>query len=324
MADEFAPTLENVVNNKVRFEFSKDALLNKLRRSNGSSVVSTCIRTVNVYIFELGGKGGVGKTTTSCSLAIQLAKSRESVLLISTDPAHNLSDAFNQKFSKEATNVNGFDNLSAMEIDPSAALTEMVQSNEDSDSNGLNSFVQDLAFAIPGVDEAMGFAEIMKYVNSQQYSCIVFDTAPTGHTLRFLSFPTVLSKALEKISSLSGRFGGLINNFTGMMGGGANAQEDIFAKLESMRTTIDEVNTQFKNADLTTFVCVCIAEFLSIYETERLIQELSTYGIDTSNIVINNLLLLPQDDQGNSRSNCDRCLARDGTQKKYLAEADDL
>ncbi|TIA92497.1 hypothetical protein E3P99_00546 [Wallemia hederae] len=299
MTSEFEPTLENVVNNKTL-----------------KWIFCGCI-------FEIGGKGGVGKTTTSCSLAIQLAKTRESVLLISTDPAHNLSDAFNQKFSKEATKVNGFDNLSAMEIDPSAALTEMVQSQEN-DSNGINNFVQDLAFAIPGVDEAMGFAEIMKYVNSQQYSCIVFDTAPTGHTLRFLSFPTVLSKALEKISSLSGRFGGLINNFTGMMGGGANAQEDIFAKLEGMRTTIDQVNTQFKNADLTTFVCVCIAEFLSIYETERLIQELSTYGIDTSNIVINNLLMLPQDDQGKSISSCDRCLARDATQKKYLAEADDL
>lgn len=274
------------------------------------------------WIF-VGGKGGVGKTTTSCSLAIQLAKVRRSVLLISTDPAHNLSDAFSQKFGKEARLIDGFTNLSAMEIDPNGSIQDLLAGQgEDNpaDIGGMGGMMQDLAFAIPGIDEAMSFAEVLKQVKSLSYETIIFDTAPTGHTLRFLQFPSVLEKALAKISQLSSQYGPLLNGFLGSNGTLPNGQNlnEMMEKLETLRETISEVNTQFKDENLTTFVCVCIPEFLSLYETERMIQELATYGIDTHCIVVNQLLF-PK-----PGSDCEQCNARRRMQKKYLDQIEEL
>ncbi|BBN01311.1 arsenite/tail-anchored protein-transporting ATPase [Marchantia polymorpha subsp. ruderalis] len=264
------------------------------------------------WIF-VGGKGGVGKTTCSSMLAVQLAKVRPSVLIISTDPAHNLSDAFRQKFTRSPTVVQGFSNLYAMEVDPT------VESDELDQFEGMGGFVSELANAIPGIDEAMSFAEMLKLVQTLDYSVVVFDTAPTGHTLRLLQFPSTLEKGLGKMMGLKNKFGGLISQVSRMFGTGDEfGEENIMGKLESMKAVIERVNEQFRNADLTTFVCVCIPEFLSLYETERLVQELARFEIDTHNIIINQVLF--KEDASDSKL----LQARIRMQQKYLDQFHDL
>merc|ERR1711879_988136 len=114
----------------------------------------------------------------------------------------------------------------------------------------------------------MSFAELMKRVQNKQHSVIVFDTAPTGHTLRLLSFPDVLNKAFEKFDGLRQKFGGLFSQVSGMLGnmggGGMPNQEKMMEKLDKLKEINNSVKTQFQDYKSTTFVCVCIPEFLSV------------------------------------------------------------
>lgn len=283
----------------------------------------------------VGGKGGVGKTTTSCCLSVQLATTKK-VLLVSTDPAHNLSDAFCQKIGREPTPINGFSNLSAMEIDASQPDPEQELENDD---DVFSNMFNELQNSIPGIDEAMSFSELMKQVQNLDFDIVVFDTAPTGHTLRLLSFPTILETAFAKVFELKDRFGGLLGQATAMMNANnPNSQEQLLGKLQETRDIINKVNDAFQDPARTTFVCVCIPEFLSIYETERLVQELSKYGIDSHNIVVNQVLFPEKDaeelaewyaehSQGlpsEAQEICSKLLARKRMQDKYIGQCFDL
>lgn len=226
-----------------------------------------------------------------------------------------------------------------MEIDPSQVDPQELVENDQEDI--FSQMFSDLQNSIPGIDEAMSFSELMKQVQDSDFDVVVFDTAPTGHTLRLLSFPTILEKAFKKVWELKDRFGGMIGQASALLGGGADpaqAQQQLLGKLEETRAVIQKVNDSFQDPAKTTFVCVCIPEFLSIFETERLVQELSKYGIDSHNIVVNQVLFPEKDAEelgewydknaaklpGEAKEICAKLLARKRMQDKYIGQCFDL
>ena len=122
---------------------------------------------------------------------------------------------------------------------------------------------------------------MLKQVQSLTFDVVVFDTAPTGHTLRLLQLPATLEKSLGKLMSMQSGLGGIFGSLMSMIGGPSDvSEESMFAKLQGLKRMVEEVNAQFRDPTLTTFVCVAAAEFLSLFESERLIQELARNDID--------------------------------------------
>ncbi|MFX1326332.1 MAG: ArsA family ATPase, partial [Promethearchaeota archaeon] len=161
---------------------------------------------LNLKMVMFGGKGGVGKTSCAASSAIWAAEHGRNTLIISTDPAHSLGDSLGvELLPGEPTQIEGIDNLTALEINPKVNMAEFqgITDINPMEEMGMGGLMQDLPFlgdmeelsatTPPGIDEALAFGKILEFVETEHdYDLIIFDTAPTGHTLRFLSLPETL------------------------------------------------------------------------------------------------------------------------------------
>eukprot|EP00548_Thalassiothrix_antarctica_P004497 CAMPEP_0194135550 /NCGR_PEP_ID=MMETSP0152-20130528/5651_1 /TAXON_ID=1049557 /ORGANISM="Thalassiothrix antarctica, Strain L6-D1" /LENGTH=543 /DNA_ID=CAMNT_0038831849 /DNA_START=59 /DNA_END=1690 /DNA_ORIENTATION=+ len=279
------------------------------------SHLNSLIQQEELKFVFVGGKGGVGKTTSSSAIATLFAKyGKKRTLLVSTDPAHSLGDAFRMEFSNIPTSPNNIPNLHVMEIDPSESMKEHLSdwtklangltgdsSNDDGENTmkeKINSF-QSWLSGIPGIDEATALSQAITHIESGNYDIIVFDTAPTGHTLKLLALPDIIQAGITKIQSWSSTLYGYWDAMKGLATSGSTAEsskrtsakEEISRKLSTYKRDIQKVALMLKDQLRTRFVVVCIAEYLSISETKRLLCELRTNQVKASHVIVNQLVI---------------------------------
>jgi arsenite-transporting ATPase len=227
------------------------------------------------YIF-FSGKGGVGKTTMACATAIHHASRGKKTLIVTTDPASNLADVFEQEIGHKITPIQGVQNLSAMEIDPDEATHEYKERiiapyRELMPEDVIASIEEQLSG--PCTTEMASFDRFIDFMEGDDYEIIVFDTAPTGHTIRLLELPVDWSRHIEESARGSGQT---------CLGPVQTIQES--------KDRYDRATALLRDAARTTFVFVMRPEELSLYETLRASRELETIGIRSGELVINGIL----------------------------------
>ncbi len=225
------------------------------------------------------GKGGVGKTSVACATAVSLADSGKRVLLISTDPASNLQDVFSMVLTNRGTPIPGIPNLDVANLDPIQAAAEYRESVIAPYRGKLPaSVIKNMEEQLSGscTIEIAAFNEFSGFITDgevqQEYDHIIFDTAPTGHTLRMLQLPSAWSNFISESTHGASCLGQL-------------------SGLESKKTIYKQAVETLADGSLTTLILVTRPETAPFKEAERASGELSALGVNNQTLVVNGVLM---------------------------------
>ena len=235
------------------------------------------LKDIPPFIF-FTGKGGVGKTSLACATAVWLADQGKRTLLVSTDPASNVGQVFSQTIGHRITDISTVENLAAMEVDPMAAAqayrdrvldpvrglmpADVVSSIEEQLSGSCTT-------EIAAFDEFTGL--LTNHELREKYDHIVFDTAPTGHTIRMLELPGAWSGYLEANPDAAANLGPLVG-------------------LEKQQHQYSDAVKALSDAALTRLVLVARAQASTLKEVSHTHDELSAIGLQHQHLAINGVL----------------------------------
>ena len=280
-----------------------------------------------------GGKGGVGKTTMAAATGLSSAAGGVRTLVVSTDPAHSLSDTYETEIPAEPSRIREDIPLYAAEIDPDDAMEEgmfgadgdplggmggmgdamggmgdamggmsgMGAPDDGEAEEGLGSL---LGGTMPGADEAAAMRQLLEYLDDPRFDRVIVDTAPTGHTLRLLQLPEIMDSMIGRVMKLRNRFSGMMDGLKGMFGGGDD-DPDPTADLDELQERIERLRSVLRDPAQTDFRVVTIPEEMSVAESERLVARLDEFGIPVNTLVVNRVMEGVEDVAGEGAASVD-------------------
>ncbi len=247
----------------------------------------------------IGGKGGVGKTTVAAGVALASSAAGHRTLLVSTDPAHSTADVLGRDLGPEATEIGP--RLRVLELHPEVEVDRYMEEVRSRIEGSVPPRLADevsremeVARGSPGSEEAAVFDRFTRIMEETDCDRIVFDTAPSGHTLRLLSLPETMTGWLDDLVARRRKVGALGKMWRNVAGGAAGSRaperDVVLEALEERRDRFARSRRRLCDPDRTAFVFVTLAERLPVLETQRVINALVEHGIPVGGVIVNQVL----------------------------------